>query len=130
MEGQVSLYQWVAAALARGRAGIAEGVDEAIADPAIRALRDRIEVTTDPAMPHDGADVAAKLANGTTATRRIRNCIGSRGRPMTDAELDAKFAAAAEGVLSRADIDGYLACIRGVEAVSDARVLAFGGRRA
>jgi 2-methylcitrate dehydratase PrpD len=47
MEGHVSLYHWVAAALARGKAGIPEGTDQAIADPAIRALRDRIDVTND-----------------------------------------------------------------------------------
>ena len=60
MEGHVSLYHWVAAALARGKAGIPEGTDQAIADPAIRALRDRIEVTNDPAVPHDGADVTVR----------------------------------------------------------------------
>jgi 2-methylcitrate dehydratase PrpD len=129
MEGQVSLYHWVAVALARGRAGIAEGTNEAIADPAIRALRDRISVMTDQAIPHDGADVTVKLTDGTTVTRRIRDCIGSRGRPMTDAELDVKFSAAAAGVMSKVDIDGYLACIRGVETLTDAQSLAGAGRR-
>ena len=88
MEGHVSLYHWVAAALARGKAGIPEGTDQAIADPAIRALRDRIEVTNDPAVPHDGADVTVRLTNGARAVRRVRACIGSRGRPMTNAELN------------------------------------------
>jgi 2-methylcitrate dehydratase PrpD len=125
MEGHVSLYHWVAVALARGRAGIAEGTDQAIADPTIRALRDRIDVIDDPAIPHDGADVTVRLGNGTSAVRRVRSCIGSRGRPMTNAELDRKFAAAAEGVLSGPKIDAYLASIRGVETLGDARA---GGR--
>jgi 2-methylcitrate dehydratase PrpD len=126
MEGHVSLYHWVAAALARGKAGIPEGTDQAIADPAIRALRDRIDVTSDPAVPHDGADVTVRLTNGASAARRVRACIGSRGRPMTNVELDRKFAAAAEGVLSKSKIDAYLASIRGVETLGDARVLASG----
>jgi len=126
MEGHVSLYHWVAAALARGKAGIPEGTDHAIADPAIRALRDRIDVTNDPAVPHDGADVTVRLSNGASAVRSVRACIGSRGRPMTNAELDRKFAAAAEGVLSKSKIDAYLASIRGVETLGDARVLAGG----
>ena len=126
MEGHVSLYHWVAAALARGKAGIPEGADQAITDPAIRALRDRIDVTNDPAMPHDGADVTVRLSNGASAARRVRSCIGSRGRPMTDAELDQKFTTAAEGVLSKSKIDTYLASIRGVETLGDARVLAGG----
>jgi len=126
MEGHVSPYHWVAAALARGKAGIPEGTDHAIADPAIRALRDRIDVTNDPAVPHDGADVTVRLSNGASAVRSVRACIGSRGRPMTNAELDRKFAAAAEGVLSKSKIDAYLASIRGVEILGDARVLAGG----
>jgi 2-methylcitrate dehydratase PrpD len=126
MEGHVSLYHWVAAALARGKAGIPEGTDQAISDPAIRALRDRIDVTDNPAVPHDGADVMVRLTNGAGATRRVRACVGSRGRPMTDAELDQKFAAAAEGALSKSKIEAYLASIRGVETLSDARVLAGG----
>ena len=126
MEGHVSLYHWVAAALARGKAGIPEGADQAITDPAIRALRDRIDMTNDPAIPHDGADVTVRLTNGASAARRVRACIGSRGRPMTNAELDQKFTAAAESVLSKSKIDTYLASIRGVETLGDARVLAGG----
>lgn len=124
MEGHVSLYHWVAAALVRGKAGIPEGTDQAISDPTIRALRERIDVTDDPAVPHDGADVTVRLANGASAVRRIRSCIGSRGRPMTNTELGQKFAAAAEGVLSKSAIDAYLASIRSVETLGDARVLA------
>ena len=126
MEGQVSLYHWVGAALARGKAGMPEGTYKAILDPAIRALRDRIDVTSDPAVPHDGADVTVRLTNGRCAIRRVRACIGSRGRPMTNAELDRKFATAAEGVLSKPKCDAYLASIRGIETVRDARVLADG----
>jgi 2-methylcitrate dehydratase PrpD len=126
MEGHVSLYHWVAAALARGKAGIPEGTAQAIADSAIRALRDRIDVTSDPAVPHDGADVTVRLTDGGCAIRRVRACIGSRGRPMTNAELDRKFAAAAEPVLSKPKRDAYLASIRGVETLGDARDLAGG----
>jgi 2-methylcitrate dehydratase PrpD len=89
-------------------------------------LRDRIEVTSDPVVPHDGADVTVRLANGASAVRRVRACIGSSGRPMTDAELDRKFTAAAQGVLSKAKIDTYLASIRGVGGLDDARVLSGG----
>jgi hypothetical protein len=42
---------------------------------------------------------------------------------MTNPELDRKFAAAAQGVLSESKIDAYLASIRDVESLDDARVL-------
>lgn len=124
LEAQVSLYQWVAAALARGRAGIAEGTDAAVADAAISALRDRIEVKTDAAIPHDGAEMTVTLANGRSSSRSIRNCIGSRGRPMTDAELDAKFHLAAEGALPAGRAEALLRSAREVETLADAADLA------
>ena len=127
-EGQVSLYQWVAAALVRGRAGIPEGTAGAIAEPVITALRDRIEVTTDPAVPHDGADMTLILDDSERISRTIRDCIGSRGRPMTDAELDAKFASAAAGVLQADDSVALLEALRGVERIPDAASLARAAR--
>ena len=126
LEGQVSLYQWVAAALVRAKAGIPEGTDAAIADPAITALRDRIEVETDPTIPHDGAEMTVALTDGRRLERSIRNCIGSRGRPMTDAELDAKFHLAAEGVLAPAKTEALLRAVRTVDGLSDAATLARG----
>jgi len=83
-------------------------------------------VTSDPAVPHHGADLTVRLTNGASAARRVRACIGSRGRPMTNVELDRKFTAAAEGVLSKSKIDAYLASIRSVETLGDARILAGG----
>lgn len=127
-EGQVSLYQWVAAALIRSRAGIAEGTDQAIADPIISALRGRIEVNTDPAVPHDGADMTITLADGRTMSRSIRDCIGSRGRPMTDAELDAKFLAAAEASIQPSAASVVLAATRGIERLTDASTVARSAR--
>jgi 2-methylcitrate dehydratase PrpD len=123
-EGQVSLYQWVAAALLRGRAGIPEGTDQAIADPEITALRDRIEVVTDTAVPHDGGDMTITLADGHTVSRSIRNCIGSRGRPMTDDELDAKFLSAAETVLGASRSASLLNALRNIDQITDAASLA------
>lgn len=128
-EGQVSLYQWVAAALVRGRAGLAEGTDAAIADPDIAALRDRIEVTTDATIPHDGAEVVVRLASGQNVLRSIRNCIGSRGRPMTDEELDAKARDVTEGVLDRARVEELIVRCRNLETLSDAAELVRGARR-
>ncbi|MGD9806757.1 MAG: MmgE/PrpD family protein [Hyphomicrobiaceae bacterium] len=123
-EGQVSLYQWVAAGLIRGRAGIAEGTDQAIADSAITALRDRIEVATNPAIPHDGGEMTVTLADGRDLSRSIRDCIGSRGRPMTDAELDAKFLSTAETSLPASKVTTLLAALRGIETLEDAAILA------
>ena len=102
-EGQVSLYHWVAAAFLRGRAGIADGTDAAIRDPAIAAFRERIFATANPAIPIDGVDMTVALTDGRKLALSLRDCIGSRGRPMTDAELGAKFEQSAAQALEAAD---------------------------
>ncbi len=127
-EGQVSLYQWVAAAMQRGRAGIAEGKAAAIKDPAITAFRERIFATADAAIPIDGVDMAITLKGGTlkggrTLEKRLRDCIGSRGRPMTDQELETKFRSLADGVLPTARADKLIADCWRLETLPDASAL-------
>jgi len=104
-EAHVSLQHWTAAALIRGKAGVAECSDACINDADIAALRDRIAATADPAIAPDATDIAVLLRNGATLARQVRHCIGSKDRPMTDRELEAKFEALAEGILAPADIN-------------------------
>ena len=122
-EGQVSLYQWVAAAMLRGKAGIAEGKTAAIEDPAITAYRERVFATADASIPIDGVDMTMTLKGGRTLEMKLRNCIGSRGRPMTDKELEAKFRSLAEGVLPAARADKLIADVWKLETLPDASVL-------
>ncbi len=122
-EGQVSLYQWIAAALVRGRAGIPECVDAAIADPALVAFRDRITATIEPGMPIDGADMTITLKDGRTLEKKVRDCVGSKGRPMTDTELETKFFDQSAAVIGKAATDALMADCWRLEALSDASVL-------
>ena len=122
-EGQVSLYQWIAAALVRGRAGIPECVDAAIADPVLVAFRDRITAIIEPGMPIDGADMTIVLKDGRTLEKKVRDCIGSKGRPMTDAELEAKFADQSAAIIGKAATDALMADCWRLETLADASVL-------
>ena len=99
LEAQVSLYHWIAVSFLKGRASVREGTDAAVADPAIAAFRGRITAVLDPATPIDGCELELTLADGRKVTHRVRDCIGSRGRPMTDAELEAKLKTLAEGIM-------------------------------
>lgn len=124
-EGQVSVFQWVAASLVRGRAGIAENTASSIADPAISALRNRLEVYDDPSMPIDGSDMTITLKNGRSISTRLRDCIGSKGRPMSDEELSAKFRASGEGVLTADRLDQAINLAWHIDDVEDmARLIA------
>lgn len=90
-EVQVSLYHWAAAALLRGRAGLAESQMAVIADPAVAALRDRIEAQARADMPRQGAVVRVRYADGSSREAKIEVCRGSLQRPMSDEDLADKF---------------------------------------
>lgn len=125
-EGQVSLYQWVAAALLRGKAGVAEGTDAAIADKDIAALRERITAVVDPGIAPDATDITVTLRDGGTLKKQVAHCIGSKDRPMTDREIEIKFEGLAEGVLAP---DKTAALIREcwrIEALEDAAAVVRG----
>jgi 2-methylcitrate dehydratase PrpD len=99
MEAKASVYHWVAVALVRGRAGLAEARNEAVRDPAVRALAARIVAEADAALATDGAHMTLQRRDGSHLVIEVPHARGSAERPLTDAELSAKFSAQAEGVL-------------------------------
>ena len=95
-EAQVSAQHAVAVSLLRGAAGVAEFSDAAVADPQVRALRDKIErIETDDRIPVEAAELEIGFADGTPIQLRENNATGSLRRPMSDEALRAKFDALA-----------------------------------
>ncbi len=101
----VSVQHWVAAALTHGRAGLQEGADAVVQDPAIRALRARIRIVPHDHIGREACELLLHLNDGTTRSRAVTACRGSIGRPMTDAELIDKFRGQAEILLDAGDMD-------------------------
>jgi 2-methylcitrate dehydratase PrpD len=99
LEGKFSIYHCIAAGLIYGAAGERQFSDAVVRDPAAVALRKRVTVRTDPAVPTQKSDLTLKLKDGRTLTKHIENAIGSVQRPMSDAQLEAKFADLAQGIL-------------------------------
>jgi len=116
---QVSLQHWAAAALARGQAGVAEGSDAAVADPAVLAVRAKIAAMPDESVGRDGAVVRVLMADGSEHARHIAHGIGSLERPMTDPELDAKFLDQARLSLSEAAARSALTLCRRLPELAD-----------
>ena len=120
----VSLQHWTAAAFVHRRAGVREGTDAVVADPAVAALRRLIAVRADPGIDQDSVDLVVTLRDGTTVGRKLRHCLGSAGRPMTDRDLEAKFAALAEGILTPVQTADLMGRLREVDGLADAGELA------
>jgi 2-methylcitrate dehydratase PrpD len=90
-EAQVSAQHWAAAVLLSGRAGIDQGRQESIDDPAVAALRALCSVRSIPSMPSDSAEVRIRLSDGRVLQCRTSNFLGSLRNPMDDKLIDQKF---------------------------------------
>jgi 2-methylcitrate dehydratase PrpD len=91
LDAQMSVAWAVACILARGRLTLAEFTDAALADPAIRALVDRVELVVDPAAHGERQTVEIETPDGRRLRARVETPRGHWDRPLTDAELRAKF---------------------------------------
>lgn len=123
-EAKVSLQHSVAVAFLFGAAGLAQYEDACVADPAVRALRARVAFAEDPSIPVEAAIVSVQLDDGTTLREHVRHGRGTPGRPMSDAELDAKVHGLAAAGAPFVDAAGLIAAIRGIATEPDsARIM-------
>jgi 2-methylcitrate dehydratase PrpD len=89
VEAQFSIPFLVAVALIRGRVGIGEvaGVN----DSQVLALSDRIRGTVHEDAPPGWAEITVRRADGRAASRETTSSSGSPEKPLSDAQLHAKF---------------------------------------
>jgi 2-methylcitrate dehydratase PrpD len=99
LEAKFSVFHACAVAIEEGAAGEKQFSDVAARDPTIMALRDRIVATVDPNVPPDAAGIDITLRDGRHLRLYVPHAIGSIERPMTDADLEKKFAGLVEGIL-------------------------------
>ena len=79
------------------RPGMRDFSDENARNPAIVALRDRVTATVDPAIKEEQVRATIVLKDGRTLEKQIDHVVGSLERPLTDADLEAKFTGARRG---------------------------------
>lgn len=90
-EAQVSVQHSVAVALLTGAAGLEQYSDAAVRDPAVLALRSRVQVRDDAAMTIEAAEVSITLRNGRVLSKFVEQARGGERQPLTDADLEAKL---------------------------------------
>jgi 2-methylcitrate dehydratase PrpD len=99
LQAKFSVYHGCAAGLIFGRAGEAEFADGIVVRDDVVALRRKVAATVDDAVDEAAADVTAVLRDGRRVHVFVEHAIGSMERPMSDAALEAKFAAQSDPVL-------------------------------
>jgi 2-methylcitrate dehydratase PrpD len=129
LQGKLSLYHSAAVALLDGEAGVRQYTDARVLDSHVIALREKVAVSTDPTIGTDQARVRISLANGTGHEMFVEHARGSLERPMTDAELEAKFRSLAALELAPREIEKLLQQCWSLAELPNAAVLARGSVR-
>ena len=124
LEGKFSVYHSCAVAILDGAAAEAQYSDARVADPVVVALRERVTAQVDPSLKEDAAHVRIRLKDGSVLERRIEHALGSRERPMSDGDLEAKFRSQCAAVLDRPAIDALLAACWALDQSADSGKLA------
>ena len=119
-EATFDLRYCAAAAWVRGRFTTAETAAAAYTDPAILALRDRIDLIPDCARPtFDGCALEAVFADGSRESHAIDQFLGTPGARVPDAMLGDLLAQYAEGVLPPGRAAAIVAAVFALDTAPD-----------
>jgi 2-methylcitrate dehydratase PrpD len=99
LESKFCYYHSMAAAMIDGQALAAQFTDARATDPAVEALRNRIDFSEDPSLSRRAAVVTLELNDGTTYTETVEHPTGTPGNPMSDAMVQDKFNGLASAAL-------------------------------
>lgn len=123
LEGKFSVYHAAAIGLVRGRAKFPEFTDEAVNDPEVKRVRERVTATADPEVAEDAVRVEVELRSGERLHKRVDHAIGNLGRPLSDRELEEKFRYQAIRVLPADRVERVIEACWALGAADDVRPL-------
>jgi 2-methylcitrate dehydratase PrpD len=91
LESKFCYYHSMAVALIDGQALPAQFTDARANDPAVEALRNRIDFSEDPSLSRRAAVVTLELIDGTKYTETVPHPTGTPENPQSDAMVQEKF---------------------------------------
>ena len=127
LEGKFSVYHSAAVAIIHGRAGEEEYSDAVVRDPRVITLRDKVTAAADPGVHEDAAHITVTLTNGKVIEKHVAHAIGSLKRPMSDADLEAKFHHLVDPVTGEAPATKLIKLAREIETLADTAEIARAG---
>ena len=92
-------------------------------DPELRALRGKITLVADAALPRRAGTLAVERRDGGALAHEVTHVRGTAANPMTEDEVAAKAADLMEPVLGAARAGDLIGAILGLEALDDCRAL-------
>jgi 2-methylcitrate dehydratase PrpD len=124
LQAKFSVYHGCAAGLTFGRAAEEEFADDIVNRPDMVALRRKVVATVDNRIDEAAADLTAVLTDGRRVHVFVEHAIGSLARPMSTAQLEAKFRGMSDAVLGAAPSSALIQACWSLGALPDVRALA------
>ena len=123
-ESQVSLQHAVAAALVLGKAGLEQFTDACVNDPAVKAMRRKVEVASDPAISTIAVEVDFWTTDGNKHNVSTKAARGSSANPLNDAEIEQKLLVEAKSWRPGHDIRPLIDAVWSLDSSGDVSRLA------
>ncbi len=123
LEGKFSVFHSAAVAVIDGAAGEEQYSDARVVDLDVVALREKVAAVVDPTVKEDAAHIEITMNDGTVHAKHVLHAIGSLNRPMSDADLERKFAKLCAPQLSVARVERLVAACWALDLATDAAEL-------
>jgi 2-methylcitrate dehydratase PrpD len=117
LEGKFSVQHCIAAGLIDGAAYPAQFSDARVSDPAMAAIRRKVQLHVDDDMPEDGCILRLRLKDGSVLEEHIEHATGSPQNPLSDERLDEKFLTLASSTLGQHEALGLLQRLRHLDEI-------------
>jgi 2-methylcitrate dehydratase PrpD len=120
LEGKFSMEYAVASGAVRDRVGLDTFDDNAIDDPSVQRVRERVDFRVDETLHYDSHEAVVKIetTNG-TYERRQENPPGTHDNPLTESELREKFEECADRAIPSADVSRLMDTLLTLDEHSD-----------
>jgi 2-methylcitrate dehydratase PrpD len=106
LESKFSVYHSCAVGLLYGRAGEHEYTDEVVNRPEVMALRSKVDAIVDDSIDEASVDINIRTTDGRDLHIFIEHAVGSVEKPLTEAQLKAKFMDQSEPILGQKKASG------------------------
>jgi 2-methylcitrate dehydratase PrpD len=124
LDSKYSIYHAAAIGLVRGKGGLSEFNEEAVADAALAHVRSVTTAVGDPAITEDQSHIEVTLKDGRTLTKFVEESLGNLRRPLSNEQLTEKFVDQAVLALPRAQVDSVVAQCWNIDTMANAGDLA------
>lgn len=129
LEAKFSMEYAVASATVRERVGLSAFRKNAVDDPDVQRIRDRVDFSVDDDLAYDSHESTVRImADDETYERRQENPPGTHDDPLTEAELQAKFEECAGAVLPNQEVNRLYEVLSSLPSQSDISSALLGNR--